>query len=160
MEVSPSAFHCNELLTNICRQFFLNQLWSLINGMSILVLSSLISIQLSGIGQTIMQGLLQFIQFDMLVTQSWLVPWICSLDDQTEAESYPEGISSSFFNNGIVYVSVLKNLQSTLVYLFILATLLGLYSLLKVSGETRLQRYLVSKLSSHLIWSGTIRFFI
>lgn len=48
--------------------------------MANLILLSLISLDLKGLGQVIMQELLGFIHFDTLMTESWLVPWLCSLD--------------------------------------------------------------------------------
>ena len=96
----------------------------MVNDISILMLLSLISMPVPGIATTIMQYMLQFIQFDILVTSQWLQPWLVQSDDDHEAEVYPNGLNDYFANNGIQDVSFIKNLQSTLVYLVVLVCLM------------------------------------
>ncbi len=96
------------------------------------------------------------------MTSSWLVPWINSFDDETETNLYPEGLNSYFNNNGISYVSSLKNLQSTLVYLCILVGLFIIYPLIHLVGlrSSRFQQKLSEPLKKKLFWGSSIRFLI
>ncbi len=96
------------------------------------------------------------------MTSSWLVPWISSFDDETETDLYPEGLNSYFNNNGISYVSALKNLQSTLVYLGVLVGLFIVYPLLRIVGKTSeaFERRVSGPLKQKLFWATSIRFLI
>lgn len=89
----------------------------MINNMSNLMLLSLVSLPTPGLANTVIQYMLQFTQFDILMTQYWLLPWLDGLDDETESETFPNGLNDFFSTNGITSVSYLKNLQSTLVYI-------------------------------------------
>jgi hypothetical protein len=88
----------------------LNYLWGMINDMSIIVLLSFVAVPIPGEASLIMQQLLSFIQLDILMTSDWLVPWVVSLDDDTESALYPEGFNYYISTGGISYVSLLKNL--------------------------------------------------
>lgn len=87
----------------------------MVNDMSILMLLSLVSMPVPGIATAIMQYMLQFIQFDIMMTGQWLEPWLSTHDDAHEAEVFPNGLNDYFANNGIQDMIFLKNLQSTLV---------------------------------------------
>lgn len=69
-----------------------------------------------------MQYLLQLIQLDILLTSYRLQPWLLSLDPQDlEAELYNGGLNDYFSNAGVSYMTVLKDLQSSLVFFAVLA---------------------------------------
>ena len=55
------------------------------------------------------------------------MPWVVSLDDSSEAEEYPFGLNSYFNLCGVQYMSILKNMGSSLVYLGILVASFLLY---------------------------------
>ena len=85
---------------------------------------------------SIQQILLQFIYMDILMTSDWLVPWLVNLDDQTEVNMYPDGFNNFFSSSGINYMNLLKNLQSTLVYLVILGFTFILSICLRIIEKT------------------------
>lgn len=65
------------------------------------------------------------------MTPNWLEPWLQTFDDNTEEDTYPNGLNDHFSDSGISNVSFLKNLQSTLVYLMIFVSAHALYPVLK-----------------------------
>ena len=142
-------------------QLILHYLFDLVNDLSFLVILSLVSMPLPGMASSIQQILLQFIYFDILMTSDWLVPWLVTTDDLTEADLYPNGFNDYFSKSGIAYMNLLKNLQSTLVYLVILAFMFGLsipLYLLRKTNEVVLR--LSTSLNSKLKWVSTLRFLI
>lgn len=106
----------------------------MLNEMSNLMLLSLVSLPVPGVTTSIMQYILQFIYFDILMTSEWLTPWLQSFDDDTEADTYPNGLNYYFGYNQIGSVSLLKNLGSTLIFLAIYALANLLYPLASLAG--------------------------
>lgn len=94
------------------------------------MLLGFVSMPIPGITTKIMTIMLQFITFDVFMTSEWLTPWLQIFDDDTEAETYPNGLNDYFGFNGISNVSFLKNLQSTLLFLIILGLAYLVYPLL------------------------------
>lgn len=103
--------------------------------MSNLMLLALVSLPTPPLARTVILTMLQFIQFDILTTSDWLVPYLQTFDDDTESEAFPNGLNDFFADNGISSVSYLKNLQSTLVYLCIFLVAHLSYPAIKFIGR-------------------------
>lgn len=87
------------------------------NDLSFLTILSLISFPVPGIAQMIQGVMLSFIYLDILMTDQWLVPLIYG--DQS-ADDDDHALNQQFADNGFGSMTLIKNLQSTFVYLVIL----------------------------------------
>ena len=104
---------------------FIQYLWGLLNDMSFLTISSMISINVPGIGKIIMTSLLNFIYLDILQTDLWLNPLIFPKKEIDEEED-DEPLNIYFDENGFGSKMLIKNLGSTFVYLALYSLLLGI----------------------------------
>ena len=140
----------------------MNQLWSLLNGMSNLMFLSLVSIRVPSLTSSVTQSLLQFINLDLLVTSQWLDPWLAKFSDGTEESTFPQGLNMYFYNNGITSLNFFRNLQSSLVYFEILFFAHLLYPLFSLIGDCSpfFKKHVTDRIARHLYWSGSLRFFI
>ena len=71
--------------------------------------------------------MLSFIYLDILMTDKWLIPIIYGDTDEDDDD---HALNSQFEDNGFGSMSLIKNLQSTFVYLVII---LSSYVLLAIS---------------------------
>ena len=96
------------------------------------------------------------------MTEYWLQPWLLSLDtDNLEGELYPGGLNDYFINAGVSYMTVLKNLQSSLVFLAVLVVALAVGAGYRAfRAEWAWVNKAASTFEIELFWSSTIRFVI
>lgn len=98
------------------RSLFLQFLWDLLNDISFLMILSLVSLSVPGISQLIQGIMISFIYLDVLMTDKWLMHIIYREDKEDEDEA----LSQQFADNGFASMSLIRNLQSTFVYLIVL----------------------------------------
>ncbi|TNV86294.1 hypothetical protein FGO68_gene17292 [Halteria grandinella] len=147
------------IILNIFFQAALNLLWSMLNDLSFIINLTLVSIQIPGVAQPIMNIILQFIYLDVLQTDKWLNP---IFENQfKEADQEDEGLSLFFQQSGFQSMIIFKNLGSTLIFtivmisLYLIQPLLGTVAVL--SPKLSVQN---EKLKGSLYWNSGIRFII
>ena len=93
------------------------------------------------------------------MSSQWLVPWLVSLDDDEEANDYPNGLNPYFNNSGINYMNLLKNLGSTLVYIIlVLVAFLFMFCLWPLQKTSPRIRKVVKVVQDQLQWGFTLTF--
>ena len=81
---------------------------------------TLISFPVPGNAQDIQTIMLNFIYLDILMTDQWFVPYVYG----DESEANDSGLNRYFEINGFTSKSLIKNLQSTFIYLILYAFLI------------------------------------
>jgi hypothetical protein len=115
---------------------FIQYLWGLLNDMSFLTICSLISINVPGVGKILMNGLLNLIYLDLLMTEIWLFPLLFPSKPAGEEDEAEEPINMYFAENGFQSKALIKNLGSTFVYLALYLVLLCLLPLIKLMARS------------------------
>ncbi|TNV85934.1 hypothetical protein FGO68_gene8988 [Halteria grandinella] len=135
----------SSIVINFFIQAAINQIWNMLNDISLMMNLPLIAIAIPGIASPVMSLILQFIYLDLLQTDKWLVP----------KEDEGQGLNYYFEQQGFKSVNILFNLGSTLIYTF---GLIGLYLiyLFSICLAKRFALYLEKR----LFWGTTIRFII
>jgi hypothetical protein len=99
---------------------FLQIIWSFLNDISFLTILSLISIKIPGISLTISATILNFVQLDLLQTDTWLPGILYSDPDEVLAA---DPLNSTFDIGGYQTRNLIANLASTFIYLIIIAVM-------------------------------------
>jgi hypothetical protein len=115
---------------------FIQYLWGLLNDMSFLTICSLISINVPGVGKILMNGLLNFIYLDLLMTEMWLFPLLFPPKPPGEEDNTEEPLNIYFEENGFQSKALIKNLGSTFVYLGLYIILLCMLPLIKLLSRS------------------------
>lgn len=113
---------------------FIQYLWGLLNDMSFLTICSLISINVPGVGKILMNGLLNLIYLDLLMTEIWLFPLLFPSKPTGQEDDTEEPLNMYFEENGFQSKALIKNLGSTFVYLSLYIVLLCFLALIKLLG--------------------------
>ena len=117
---------------------FIQYLWGLLNDMSFLTICNLISINVPGIGKILMNGLLNFVYLDLLMTDMWLFPLLFPPKPPGEGEEddTEKPLNMYFEENGFQSKALIKNLGSTFVYLGLYIVLLFFLALIKLMSRS------------------------
>ncbi len=100
---------------------------------SFMMINTMLSISVPGIAKTLQKVLVNFIYFDILMTEKWLpsfLNWINGEDTNNEVDS---PLNNFFEENGFSSKLFMKNIGSTLVFLILyifLWLIIGLLSIL------------------------------
>jgi len=116
---------------------FIQYLWGILNDMSFLTISSMISISFPGIGKILQSALMNFIYLDILQAELWLFPLLFPAKHQGEddLEDMDQPLNLFFDENGFESKALIKNLGSTFVYLVLYMLLVPLLPLIRVIGR-------------------------
>ncbi|TNV72854.1 hypothetical protein FGO68_gene3689 [Halteria grandinella] len=108
-------------------------MWGLLNDLSFLTILTLLSVSVPGIAQLIQSTLLNFIYLDILKTDQWFIPWMFQGDAKSaeverrileeslsEEQDEDKGLNDYLDANGFASTRLIKNLQSTFLYLLAL----------------------------------------
>ncbi|TNV73331.1 hypothetical protein FGO68_gene16603 [Halteria grandinella] len=141
-------------------QLVMNLIQSMLNYLSFMMSTSMVSLSVPGVASTIQSMLLQFIYLDTLMTDLWMTDKVQETLSLDEVED-DTPINSFFDDSGFGSQILLLNLGSTLVFLIVLMAQFVAVPALKVVGHwSNRARKLEQNLSRKLMWNGTIRFLI
>jgi hypothetical protein len=99
----------------------------------------MISINVPGIGKILQVSLLNFIYLDILQTDLWLFPILFPTATEVDNDDDDKALNIYFEENGFTSLSLIKNLGSTFVYLFVYCMVLGVIGIMGEVG-TRIPR--------------------
>ncbi|TNV86946.1 hypothetical protein FGO68_gene14027 [Halteria grandinella] len=146
------------LVLNFFASMIMQLIWNLLNDLSFLTILSLVSMNVPGVVQIIQSTMLSFIYLDLLKTDKWVIPIIFGSDDDPEDD---HGLNSYLEENGFGSMSLIKNLQSTFIYLVGIVIIIIFIGILKLFGLiTKLFQRPESYLQKKMFWNGAMRFFI
>ncbi len=99
----------------------------MIADMQFIMVSSLISVSINGIGKRIQSVMLSFIMLDVLQSDLWFTQHVSSPNSKA--------LSPTFEENGYDSINIFDNLGSTFIFGMILLTLYVVYLLLLATKE-------------------------
>ncbi|TNV87037.1 hypothetical protein FGO68_gene800 [Halteria grandinella] len=121
------------IVLNFLLSMFIQFMWGLLNDLSFLTILTLLSVSVPGIAQLIQSTLLNFIYLDILKTDQWFIPWMFQRDSQSALAKRrmlqdsdqldtieDKGLNDYLDSNGFASTRLIKNLQSTFLYLLAL----------------------------------------
>ncbi|TNV87199.1 hypothetical protein FGO68_gene6267 [Halteria grandinella] len=124
------------VVLNFLLSVAIQYLWGLLNDLSFLTTLTLISISVPGMAQTIQASMLNCIYLDVLQTDQWFIPWMFGKSasistegtgsrrlqesEESEDEEDDEPLNEYIGANGFGSKNLIKNLQSTFLYLVLL----------------------------------------
>ena len=124
---------CKRLLHNkIYRSLFLQLIWSQLEDMSFMSINSLISMPVPGIVQLINYVIMSFIYVDIFLSDQWMADLFYSLE---EVNRDNEPLNSFFEESGYSSKELLKNINSSMVFIWIYLSLFGLLLIFKILGS-------------------------
>ncbi|TNV86282.1 hypothetical protein FGO68_gene3639 [Halteria grandinella] len=145
------------ILLNFFLQLCIQLLWNMLNDLSFMMSLSMVSVNVPGIAQVVQRILLGMIYLDLLDTSKWIDPIISSDEDGLVDQS----LNPYFELSGFQSLYMLKNLGSTLVFVFmyVMAFVLSFVCRWMKSFS---QKFTIigSKIDSMIYWNGSLRFLI
>jgi hypothetical protein len=100
-------------------------IWSMLNGLSVIMSLSLISLQVPGIANMIQQIILQIVFLDILQTSDWLVPFFERVNIDSDGNSVgDDSLNLYFANSGLSSMYMFINMGSTFIFIIAFIALL------------------------------------
>jgi hypothetical protein len=113
------------------RSMILQNVWINLEDMSFLSINSMISMQVPGMVQLINNVIMSFIYVDIFLSDKWLPQLFYGLE-RLDDDSEP--LNSSFEESGYSSKVLLKNINSSLVFIWIYCSLYGLLFIFRILG--------------------------
>ena len=113
------------------RSMILQNVWINLDDMSFLSINSLISMQVPGMVQLINNVIMSFIYVDIFLSDKWLPQLFYGLE-RLDDDSEP--LNSYFEESGYSSKVLLKNINSSLVFIWIYCSLYGLLFIFLILG--------------------------
>ena len=107
-------------------------MWNLLNGLSIMMSHSLLSLPVPGVASMIQSVIMEMILLDIMQSDDWLTPFFQRFDVDRDGNSLPDqGLNQYFENSGFSSMHMLINLGSTFVHISFFLGLLIMHLLFK-----------------------------
>ena len=113
------------------RSMILQNIWINLEDMSFLSINSMISMQVPGMVQLINNVIMSFIYVDIFLSDKWLPQLFYGLE-RLDDDSEP--LNSYFEESGYSSKVLLKNINSSLVFIWIYCSLYGLLFIFRILG--------------------------